>query len=288
MAQGYVRLPKSRIFFRTFGRGEALVFVHGGPAYHHAYFLPWVRPLERSFRLVLYDQAGSGRSSKRTDMQYDFNTMTADLEGLRRKLRLGRINVLGHSWGGMLALEYACRHPSAVRRLILANTFVSGKDLNRALRRMRNSATEGQRAILRKHERRGLFRDGPSYPNEYGRIANEVYTPFVRAHMKQVPRTLARMTLEFDVYRQIWGESGEFRVTGHMRDWDATPSLPNLPMPTLLIVGRDDMEEPASARRTASKIPQGECAVFERSSHFPFIEQPALFLAVVADFLNGT
>jgi proline iminopeptidase len=153
---------------------------------------------------------------------------------------------------------------------------------------MRNSATEGQRAILRKHERRGLFRDGPSYPNEYGRIANEVYTPFVRAHMKQVPRTLARMTLEFDVYRQIWGESGEFRVTGHMRDWDATPSLPNLPMPTLLIVGRDDMEEPASARRTASKIPQGECAVFERSSHFPFIEQPALFLAVVADFLNGT
>lgn len=96
------------------------------------------------------------------------------------------------------------------------------------------------------------------------------------------------MRLEFDVYRQLWGEHGEFRVTGHMLDWDATPNLPKLPMPTLVIAGRQDMTDPVSASRIASRIPKGECAIFERSSHFPFIEQPALFLAVVEDFLTGT
>ena len=288
MGRGYVTLPRARLFYRTFGRGEPLVLVHGGPAYHHAYFLPWVRPLERSFRLILYDQAGSGKSSKRTDARYDFDTMTADLESLRRKLRLGRTNLLGHSWGAMLALEYACRHPAAVRRLVLANTFASGRDLNRGLRRMWDGATPEQRAILRMHERRGLFRDGPRYPSEYGKVASEVYAPYVRAHMKELPQALARMKIEFDVYRQLWGEHGEFRVTGRMRDWDATPNLPELPMPTLVIAGRRDMTDPISAGRIASRIPKGECAIFERSTHFPFIEQPSLFLAVVEDFLTGT
>ncbi len=76
------------------------MLLHGGPAARHNYFLPWVKPLAKSFRLVLYDQCGSGKSGKATDGKYNLPVMVQDLEALRRQLRLGKVNLLGHSWGG--------------------------------------------------------------------------------------------------------------------------------------------------------------------------------------------
>ncbi len=288
MAEGFVTLPSVRLFYRTIGRGEPLVFLHGGPAARHNYFLPWVKPLAKSFKLVFYDQRGSGRSSKARDRRYDFRAMCQDLDAVRRKLRLGRINLLGHSWGGSLALEYALSRPSALRRLILADTFASGKQINLRLRIMWNGATPQQRAILSRHERRGLFKDGPAYPAAYLKTATKVYEPYYLKHMKKVPRELANLKIEYDVYRQIWGEDGEFRVTGYLKDFDAMPRLSRLPMPALVLAGRDDQAGPEDARRIAERIPRGECMIFERSGHFPFIDQQGLFLAVIEDFLEGT
>lgn len=288
MAEGYVAARTARLFYRTVGRGPPLVFLHGGPGANHRYFLPWVKPLAAGSRLVFYDQRGGGRSTAATDRDYGLGTMVSDLEVLRKKLGLGRINLLGHSWGGMLALEYALRHPASVRRLILADTFTSGRQLNARLRAMRRGATPKQRAILSGYERRGLFRHGNVYPEEYGRVAYEVYAPYYLHHMKKVPRELAQLKVSFRVYRQLWGENGEFRVTGELAEWDGASGLSRLPMPTLVLAGRYDQASPEDAARTAKALPKGECMIFARSGHFPFIDQQNLFVAAVEDFLTGT
>ena len=136
--------------------------------------------------------------------------------------------------------------------------------------------------------RSGLFRDGDRYPKEYERVANEVYAPYYLRFMKKVPRELQNLNIAFDVYRQLWGEAGEFRVTGEIRDWDAFRRLHRIRVPTLVLAGRYDQATPESALRIAGRIPQGECLIFERSGHFPFIDQRKLFLAAIEDFLTGT
>ena len=177
MAEGFIEVRGAQLFFRTVGRGRALLFLHGGPAARHNYFLPWVRPLAAHSKLVFYDQRGSGRSSKSAHGRYPLATMVEDVEMVRRRLGLGKIDLLGHSWGGLLAEEYALTHPTSLHHLILADTFSSGRELNRRLKEMRVTATARQRAIIERYEKRGLFRDGDRYPKEYERVANEVYAP---------------------------------------------------------------------------------------------------------------
>lgn len=287
MAEGYLVSGSARLFYRTMGRGEPLVFLHGGPATSHRYFLPWVKPLAARFKLVFFDQRGGGRSGKAKDRDYSLAAMVADVDRVRRALRLGRINLFGHSWGGMLALAYVERRPSAVRRLVLADTFASGRELNGRLREMWRRATPAQRAVLSKHERRGLFTAGNAYPEEYNRVAYEVYRPYYLDRMVKVLRELESLEVSFDVYRHLWGEGGEFRVTGEIAAWDGTRGLGRLRMPTLVLAGRFDQASPEAAARTAARLPKGECVIFERSGHFPFIEQRELFTAVLADFLTG-
>jgi pimeloyl-ACP methyl ester carboxylesterase len=117
----------SRLWYESEGSGEPIVLIPGGPGDSHDYFHPYFSALSNFNRVIYYDAFGRGKSDRAKDPRdYTVDRDVEDLEGLRKALHLGKINVLGHSYGGMVAQAYALRYPDSVRRLILADTFFSG------------------------------------------------------------------------------------------------------------------------------------------------------------------
>src|SRR5436305_12925952 len=118
MQEGFVDAHGVLIYYVTLGKGDPLVIVHGGPGASHDYFRPWLLPLARHNRVVFIDERGSGKSEKVEDVkQYTVENMVEDVEAVRRALELGPINLLGHSYGGVLAQAYALKYQAHLRHL---------------------------------------------------------------------------------------------------------------------------------------------------------------------------
>jgi proline iminopeptidase len=121
--EGYFPVPGAQLYFREIGNGPPLVILHGGPDFNHNYLLPDLDRLSSAFHLIYYDQRGRGKSSRGVAPEaVDINSEVHDLDRLRQYFGLGEIAVLGHSWGCVLAMEYATCHSDRVSHLILLNT----------------------------------------------------------------------------------------------------------------------------------------------------------------------
>lgn len=282
-----VELPGVRLFTRTVGRGEPLLVLHGGPALSHEYLFPGLSPLADVAKVVFFDQRGCGRSSKPADGRYDMATMAADVEALRQAMRLGRVNVLGFSFGGMLAQEYALRYPESLKRVIIAGAGPSGADINRRLREVKAAASPETRKRIDELEAHAPF-TGDAYPAEYAAIADEAYRPFSFHTLTAPPPEVADSLshIAFDVYKVLWGDRGEFEVTGVLRDWDRFDDLRSITVPTLIAIGRYDLTPVATAEEMGRRIPHARVVVFEDSGHFMYLEEPRKFLAEVRSFLK--
>src|SRR5450631_3253685 len=132
--EGFVDANGVLVYWKAVGRGAPLFVVHGGPGASHDYFLPHLLPLARTNRLVFIDERGSGRSERLENAKlYTVENMVEDIEAVRAALGLGKINLLGHSFGGVLAQAYAFKYPQNLSTLILCSTFHTTKAINRAL-----------------------------------------------------------------------------------------------------------------------------------------------------------
>src|SRR5580658_5042836 len=133
---GFVDAHGVLIYYVTFGKGPPLMIVHGGPGADHTYFLPYLLPLARTHRLIFIDERGSGRSQRLQDTSlYTVENMVEDVEDVRTALKLGKISLLGHSYGGVLAEAYALKYQQNLTHLILNSTFPSTKQMNEVLAR---------------------------------------------------------------------------------------------------------------------------------------------------------
>src|ERR1700742_320168 len=111
ISEGYVDAHGVMIYYAAIGRGAPLLIVHGGPGASHDYFLPYLLPLARHNRVIFIDERGSGKSEKLEDPSgYTVENMVEDVEAVRQGLKLGKINLLGHSFGGVLAQAYALKY----------------------------------------------------------------------------------------------------------------------------------------------------------------------------------
>jgi proline iminopeptidase len=120
MGENYVTIRDSKVYVKTIGQGEKLVFLHGGPGGEHRFFLPHIQALSEEYELVFYDQKGCGKSEPLSDpSQYSMDEEVQTLEELRKALGIKKLNLIGESWGSMLALLYATTYPSNVKKVLL-------------------------------------------------------------------------------------------------------------------------------------------------------------------------
>jgi proline-specific peptidase len=287
METGYVYSNGVRLYYEMIGQGEPLLLLNGGPGFPHDY-LQQLQMLAPYANLVFFDQRGTGKSDRVDPAGYTIDANVEDVENLREALQLGPCGVLGHSWGGMLAQAYVLKYPQHVIRLILADTFSSIADCNAALARMRAAMPAETQAIYDRYERAGLYKVGDQYPAEYQAALDRAYEP---VYISVPPPDYLQDTfakLAYDVYRTMWGEESEFRVTGTLAAFDVADRLGEIGVPTLVIAGASDMPTVAMAAATTRAIPNARLEIFAHSRHFPFIEEPAKFLQLVSRFLEET
>jgi proline iminopeptidase len=282
------------VYVKTVGTGEPLILLHGGPGATHEYLLPHLLPLARHYRLIFLDERGSGRSQKLEDPSgYTEEAMADDVEAVRQALGLGKVAVLGHSCGGVLAQTYALKYPASLSHLILCSTFHSTRAMNEVLRKMKEKMAPELRASIDRMEAAGLF--GKGRPYERGRYTPEYaeaawgqgYFPYLYG-ARPDPRfePAGAGPDDWAVYREMWGSHGEFIIDGNLRSVEYADRLPGLKVPTLITAGDHDECDPSLAREMNRLIPGSRLVLLPDSGHMTFVDQPKLFLEAVESFLH--
>ena len=283
------------IYTMTLGAGDPLVVLHGGPGASHDYLLPYLLPLARHNRVVFIDERGSGRSERLEDPTgYTVENMVEDVEAVRQGLGLGRINLLGHSYGGVLAQAYALRHQEHLSHLVLCSTFSSTRALNAVFDRMKAAMAPALRKRIDSLEAAGLYGHGRDfeknrYPNEYMVAAwGEGYFPYLyRRHPDPNYDPVAGGNTSWELYREMWGSHGEFVVDGNLASVEYDDRLSSLRVPTLITVGDHDECDPSLARDMQSHIAGSKLVVLPESGHMTFVDQPGRYIAAVDSFLHA-
>ncbi len=271
------------MWYRIMGSGPRppLLLLHGGPGGRSCGFSV-LGDLAADRPVILYDQLGSGRSDRPTDMSlWRTDRFVEELTAVRRALGLRRVHILGHSWGGALAAEYLLtKKPAGVLSAILSSPLLSSARWIADARRLRATLPERVQATL-EHCEAVATADDPSCKAAVA-VFNERFVLGV-AKPPDIP-DCEKTTGNTDVYRYMWG-AAEFTATGPLRDFDVTPRLGELHLPVLLIAGRHDEAVPETIEEFRARIPGAKMAVLEHSAHLTFVTETAQYVKIVRDFL---
>ncbi len=293
--QGYIDAHGVLIYYVEFGKGAPLVILHGGPGADHTYFLPHLLPLARTHRLIFIDERGSGQSEHLEDVkQYTVENMVEDVEAVRVALNLGKIDLLGHSCGGVLAEAYALKYQQNLNHLILNSTFASTIEMNAVLAREKAAMPADKLARLNELEKAGLYGKGAIW--EHGRYTAEYetlawgwgYFPFLygaRPDANYDPST-GNAPTNWELYREMWGSDGEFVIDGNLKSVEYVDRLNTIKVPTLIVVGDHDECDPSLSKEMNQKIPGSKIAILPNSGHMNFVDQPVLWQKAVGGFLS--
>jgi proline iminopeptidase len=265
------------------------VVVHGGPDFDHAYLLPELDRLAGAFRLVYYDQRGRGRSADGVRPEdVSLRSDVDDLDRVRRHVGLESIAVLGHSWGGVLAMAYAIRHPDRVSHLILLDTAPASAGDWQFLReefgrtRPAVDAAEMQAIAATDALQRGDLDADAAYYRAHFRMTLrqpellEALVARLRTHSTADGVLLARA-----IEQRLYDE------TSHSRQWDLFPALRELAVPTLLLHGEHDFIPVELAARIADAVPGARLSVLPGCGHFTFLEAPERVFEEVSRFCGA-
>ena len=253
------------LFVDVVGRGAPLVLMHGGPGLDHVSLMPFKRLADRH-TLIFYDHRCNGRSAGAPVVSMTWENLTADADALRETLGYERWAVLGHSFGGHVALEYALRYPDRVSKLVLLDTAGDARwsQENAADVLADRGYSPATVAVARR------FYRGRVEPKDFARAAF---------------RLLPAYDHRFSIVRAAHGMlAGGWRMKTHpealtfggqmMQGWSVMDRLDEIRVPTLVIAGHDDfLLPPESQALLAAGIPGATLRIIERAGHNPQSER---------------
>ena len=291
---GYIPVDGGRVFYRMYGEdkpGTPVIFLHGGPGSGSYYFFKQYA-IGENRPVVFYNQlgcAGSDFSGEYTTAAQVKSLLTIEhfveeVNAVVNYFGFDEFVILGHSWGSMLAVEYAAaKQPVGLKGLVLAGPFLNVDTWLADAERLVKSLPEGEELwrIVREAENSG----------EYGEAYHEVNTIYSNNFYSRVPgafdgtpgRLPTRVVDGVDIYRYMWGPS-EFSCTGTLRGHDSTCLLGELTMPILYLCGEYDSGTPEAAKFYKSMTPSGEICVLPGCGHDASRERPEEFNAAVNAF----
>jgi proline-specific peptidase len=286
-AEGYVPFRGYRTWYRVVGDLVAngskapLLVLHGGPGFPHDYLLDLARLSHGGRPVVFYDQIGCGKSDRPDDRAlWVMETFVDELATIRAALGLDRVHLLGHSWGGWLALEYVLRKPAGLASLILASTCASIPVFAAETRRLKEMLPRETQDVLDRHEAGGSTGDP-----EYLQAALAYHRQWV-CRLDPYPVHVVESFTAFntDVYEVMQGP--EWNVTGNLKSWDVTARLEEIELPVLVTSGRYDEMTAAVVGPLVAGIKGAQHVVFHDSSHMAMAEEPDRYREVLGSFLE--
>jgi proline-specific peptidase len=262
------------------GKGTVTVLLHGGPGSSSFYLKPF-EDLGNDRQIVRYDQLGGGKSDKITDTtMFTIDHFVAELESLRIALGVDRWNLLSHSWGTILAVEYYRVHPEHVVSLTLCSPALDIPAWEKNARELVTTLSDSAQRAIRRVETTKKY-DDQSYLN----AMNEFYGKYVVRRPVAADFDSTMATYNPDIYNYMQGPS-EFTITGTLKNYDATPFLSQIQVPTLYTVGEFDQANPKLVERFASITPGAQVVVLPGAAHMTPWDARDKNVIVVAEFLR--
>lgn len=265
----------AELYSREVGQGTAIIVLHGGPDFDHSYLVPDLDRLSDSFHLIYYDQRGRGRSADGVQPEdVTLFSEIADLEKVREYFHLESVVLLGHSWGTVLALEYALRYPKRVSRMILMNPAPASTEDYKQLRKewleKRPDAMNRRKAIAAST----AYQEGdPDAVIAYYRIH---FQPAL-ARPEDYETIIARLKASFTKEGILKSRAIESRLmndTWSSPDYDLLPKLKTLRIATLVISGDHEFIPAATAEHITHALPDARMVTLKGCGHFSCLECP--------------
>ena len=284
-SEGYLNVEGHQFFYRSFGEPSkgTVLCLHGGPGATHDYMLSLTDLTEFGYRVIFYDQLGCGKSDvpKNTAL-FTVERAVEEVEIMRKALKLTKINLVGSSWGGMLAIAYALQYQKNLKSMVTIGGLASVPRTTAEMQKMKSQLPDDVQAVMRKYEETGDY-ENPEYLK-----AVEV---FYRKHLCRLNEWPKELVYSLDhiskpVYLTMNGPN-EFTIIGNIRYWDVTHLLHKIHVPTLITGGRFDEVSPVEARSIHRGIKGSRLVTFQKSSHLPMWEERERFMTVVRKFLDG-
>lgn len=283
--EGRVRVLGYSLYYRIFGANEkrkTILCLHGGPGMTLDYIVPLSDMADKGYRVVFYDQLGCGRSDLPKDISlFNVERAVEEVEAFRTAMHLGKVNLFGSSWGGLLAIAYALRYQENLRSLILAGAYPNVPFALKEMERLKSKLPRNVRNTMRKYEELGDY-ENPEYL--------DAIKVFYRKHFCRLDRWPDEVNYSLDhisrpVYYTMNGPN-EFTIIGNTRYWDVSDRLRIIRVRTLVTTGRYDEMTPRVAKDIHKRIKGSSLVIFEKSAHLPFWEEREKYIHTISEFLT--
>lgn len=250
--------------------------IHGGPGVDHTTCRPVLSPLSEMAQLIYFDHRGQGRSARGNPKTYTLDNNVEDMEALRQYLGVERIGLLGFSYGGMVALTYACRYPKHVLALIPTVTAPDSRFLALAQAKLAQEGTPEQQAIAQ------FLWDGRFTSEQqlqtYFQLLGPLYS--LTFNLEQSMEAWQRVIFNPEAINQAFG--------GFLRTYDVRAQLPDISAPTLVIGAEQDwICPPQFSAEIAQAIPNAQLEIVPNSGHSIRADAPEVLLKLISDFVNS-
>ena len=279
---------KFKVWTKKMGSGSLKVLLlHGGPGFNHDYFDCFESFLpEAGIEMYYYDQLGCGNSDKPDDSSlWNLERYLEEVEEVRQGLGLTDFVLLGHSWGGMLAIEYALKHQESghLRGLVISNMVASIDSFVACATKWKRTLSDDHLKAVEKIESEGDW-ENP----EYDRIMMEVLYPKMLCRIQPWPEPLTRSfrLVNMKIYVHMQGHS-EFNLMGNIKGWDSWDRLHQIELKTLVIGAQNDEMDPEDCKKMAELMPNAEIAICPKGSHKAFWDDQEIYFEYLLKFLKS-
>ncbi|HUP26415.1 MAG TPA: proline iminopeptidase-family hydrolase [Candidatus Limnocylindrales bacterium] len=284
---GYIPFMGFKTYYKIVGKPRKnklpLLVLHGGPGGAHNYLLG-LQALSNKRQVIFYDQLGCGLSDHPEDNSlWTIQLFIDELKTVRKELGLNTIHLLGHSWGGMLAIDYLLTQPEGVHSAVLASTMISMPLYQEEVDKLKQALPANVYAALTKHEKAGTT-DASLYKWAYNEYQKQ---HLFRGGEFPPELSIPQESVGDASYKKMWGAS-EAYADGTMKNWDRIKKLHEITIPTLITSGQYDELTPWQASITRDNIPNSQLKIFTNGSHLVHIEQPEEYVHELEKFIEGT
>lgn len=283
--EGYASVPGGKIYWRRFGSGgkTPLLTLHGGPGAAHNYLLT-MKALADERPVIFYDQLGCGKADAPAEENiYTIQRSVEELDALRRALDLERVNLLGHSWGTILAIEYLCQgRGKGVQKLILSGAISSVPQTIAGMKRRADSLPGGFAVRVRELEVAGKM----GTP-EYAALTQNFYDHFVLRTPPSPDAMASFDALSKSIAYRVLNGPNEFTIVGRIKDWDRHKDLKKITQTTLITTGEfDEITLDCHTTIRDGIAGRSRLVVLPGCSHMTMCEKPDAYNTLVRDFLD--
>lgn len=279
-----IKTSEAELFYETLGQGNPVIVLHGGPGLSYEYLMPQMGKLAENNLVIFYDQRGSGRSQGGdSTANITVDMFVKDVDAVRKHFGFKKVSILGHSWGGFLAMQYAIAHPESIDKLILLNSLPA--------------TSEDTKLFLQEWSKRmaPFMEDLEKIKASIEFIAGDPAT--METYLKMIFRTYCAVDQKVDdLNLQMSSQEGKnwvktsdaFGGTLFTQPFDLTETLKKLPCKTLIVHGDKDPIPVLTAKHLHDNIPHSQFVVIQNCGHFPYVEQPEHLFSILDAFLLET